>query len=71
MPGGRSRTNTSACSNAGLTWSTSLYFPRIFYLRAVVAEKEGKADQAQENWRIFQALSGPDAMIWGEEREGK
>jgi tetratricopeptide (TPR) repeat protein len=58
-------------SNAGLTWSTSLYFPRLFYLRAVVAEKQGKADQARENWRIFHALSGPDAMIWGEEQQGK
>jgi len=58
-------------SNAGLTWSTSLYFPRIFYLRAVVAEKQGKADQARENWRIFHALSGPDATMWGEERQGK
>ncbi|HUB83751.1 MAG TPA: hypothetical protein VMB03_33365 [Bryobacteraceae bacterium] len=58
-------------SDAGLTWATSLYFPRIFYLRAVVAEKLGKADQARENWRIFHALSGPDAMIWGEEQQGK
>ena len=58
-------------SEAGITWSTPLYFPRIFYLRAVVAEKQGKADEARENWRIFHALSGPDPLMWGEEGEGK
>jgi hypothetical protein len=57
-------------SDAGLSWSTSLYLPRIFYLRAVVAEKQGKSDEARENWRIFRAISGPDAMIWGEEGKG-
>jgi tetratricopeptide (TPR) repeat protein len=58
-------------SDAGITWSTPLYFPRIFYLRAVVAEKQGKADEARENWRIFHALSGPDGLMWGEEQKGK
>jgi len=57
--------------NTGLTWSTPLYFPRMFYLRAVVAEKQGKADVARENWRIFHALSGPDPLMWGEEAKGK
>jgi hypothetical protein len=57
--------------DVGLTWSTPLYFPRIFYLRAVVAEKQGKADVAGENWRIFHALSGPDPLMWGEEQKGK
>jgi Flp pilus assembly protein TadD len=60
-----------ALSDGGLTWSTALYFPRIFYLRAVVAEKEGKAEAARENWRIFHALSGPDPLMWGEEAKGK
>ena len=64
------RTNPSL-SDGGLSWSTSLYFPRIFYLRAVVADKQGKADEARENWRIFHAISGSDAMIWGEELQGK
>jgi tetratricopeptide (TPR) repeat protein len=57
-------------SNAGLTWSTALYFPRIFYLRATVAEKQGKAEEARENWRIFHELSGPDPLMWGEEQKG-
>jgi len=57
--------------DVGLTWSTSLYFPRIFYLRAVVAEKQGKPDDARENWRVFHALSGPDPLIWGEEQKAR
>ena len=36
----------------------SLYFPRLFQLRAIVAEKEGKADEARENRRIYGALGG-------------
>jgi len=64
------RTNPSL-SDVGLTWSTPLYFPRIFYLRAVVAEKQGKADEARENWRIFHALSGSDPLMWGEEQKGR
>jgi tetratricopeptide (TPR) repeat protein len=62
---------TPPLSDVGLTWSTPLYFPRIFYLRAVVAEKQGKADVARENWSIFHALSGPDPLMWGEEAKGK
>lgn len=58
-------------SDAGLTWSTPLYLPRIFYLRAVVAEKQGKPDEARENWRIFRALSGSDPLMWGEELKGR
>ena len=58
-------------AEAGITWSMPFYFPRIFYLRAVVAEKQGRPDEARENWRIFHALSGPDALMWGEEQEGK
>lgn len=55
-------------SDVGLSWSTPLHFPRIFYLRAVVAEKEGKSDEAHENLRIFRAISGPDPLLWGEEQ---
>jgi tetratricopeptide (TPR) repeat protein len=54
-------------SDSGLNWSTPLYFPRIFYLRAVAAEKQGKPGEARENRRIFKALSGPDPLLWGEE----
>ena len=64
------RSNPSL-SEVGLNWATPLYFPRIFYLRAVVAEKQGKPEEARENWRIFRALSGPDPLMWGEERQAK
>jgi hypothetical protein len=37
----------------------SLYFPRIYDLRAQAAEKLGKAGEAQQNYAIFKKLSGP------------
>jgi len=42
----------------GLGPLTALYFPRIFYLRSVTAQKQGKPDEARENLRMFQQLSG-------------
>ena len=62
---------TPPLSEGGLTWSTPFYFPRIYYLRAKVAEKQGKAGEAQRNLSLFQQLSGPDALMWGEENNGK
>ncbi len=35
-----------------------LYFPRLYQLRAVVAEREGKSNEAREHRRIYAALSG-------------
>jgi Flp pilus assembly protein TadD len=35
-----------------------LYFPRLFEVRAAIAEREGKTAAAQENRRIYAALSG-------------
>jgi len=58
-------------SNAGLSWSTPLYFPRIYYLRAVAAEKQGQPGEAQRNYRLFQQLSGPDPLMWGEENKAQ
>jgi len=49
----------------------SFYFPRVYYLRGLEAEKEGKADDARTNYRLFLQLSGPDAMIWGEEKRAR
>lgn len=49
----------------------SFYFPRVYYLRGLEAEKEGKADEARTNYRLFLQLSGPDAMIWGEEKRAR
>jgi hypothetical protein len=35
-----------------------LYFPRLYQLRAIVAERDGKPDEARENRRIYAALGG-------------
>ena len=35
-----------------------LWFPRIFELRAAVAAKAGKADEAKQNLELFRKLSG-------------
>jgi hypothetical protein len=49
----------------------SLYFPRMFYLRAMAAEKDGKSDIARANYRLFLQLSGPDPLVWGEEKKAQ
>lgn len=49
----------------------SLYFPRIYYLRALVAEKAGKPDDAHANYSLFLRLSGPDPLMWGEEKKAQ
>jgi len=46
----------------------SFSFPRVYYLRGVAAEKEGKTEEARNNYRLFLQLSGPDPLMWGEER---
>jgi tetratricopeptide (TPR) repeat protein len=50
---------------------TSLYFPRLFYLRARNFERLGKKDQALENYRLFLKLSGSDAEMWGDEQRAR
>lgn len=37
---------------------TALYFPQIFRARAELAERQGKADEARANQRIFEELAG-------------
>jgi len=49
----------------------SLAFPRLFYLRGVILEKQGRRDEAAKNYRIFLTLSGPDALIFGEEAKAR
>lgn len=53
---------------AGLPLFSSLYFPRLFFLRGAVLRQEGQAAQAARYFQIFRTLSGPDATIWGEEQ---
>ena len=52
----------------GVSVFAPFYFPRIYYLRGLVAEKEGKPDEARANYQLFRQLSGPDPLIWGEEQ---
>ena len=52
----------------GLSLFAPFYFPRIYYLRGLLAEKQGKPDEARANYQLFRQLSGPDPLIWGEEQ---
>ncbi len=56
-------------SAAGLTPYTGFYIPRLLYLRGVLAEKEGRKDDARGYYEKFLALSGPDPLMWGEEKK--
>ncbi len=47
---------------------TSLYFPRLYDLRARVAGKQGRREEAQAAYRLFLKLSGPTPLQWGEEQ---
>ena len=44
----------------GPTVFTPFYFPRIYYLRGLAAEKSGKPQEAREAYRLFAQLSGPE-----------
>lgn len=50
---------------------TSLAYPRLFYLRGAVLEKQGRRDEAAKNYRLFLTLSGPDAQVFGEETRAR
>lgn len=58
-------------SPAGVGPFTPFFFPRIYYLRGVAAEREGKRDEARANYRLFLQLSGPDPLVWGEESKAR
>jgi tetratricopeptide (TPR) repeat protein len=53
----------------GLTPYTGFYLPRLLYLRGLLAEKEGRACEARAYYDKFLALSGPDPLLWGEEKK--
>jgi tetratricopeptide (TPR) repeat protein len=40
------------------------YFPRLFALRAILANRSGKPDEARLDSQLFQKLSGPDPLVW-------
>jgi hypothetical protein len=56
-------------STNGLTPYTGFYIPRLLYLRGLLAEKEGHAADARAYYDKFLALSGPDPLLWGEEKK--
>jgi Flp pilus assembly protein TadD len=55
----------------GLGPFTSFYFPRFYYLRGAAAERLGKSAAARDNYALFQKLSGPDPLLWGEEQKAR
>ncbi|HTQ52879.1 MAG TPA: hypothetical protein VMI94_00370 [Bryobacteraceae bacterium] len=48
----------------GLPVLYSLYFPRLFWLRGVTLDKEGRRRESAAYFALFRKLSGPDATIW-------
>ena len=42
-----------------------LAFPRLFFLRGLVLEKQGRVDDARRNYSLFSKLAGPDPDIFG------
>ncbi len=53
----------------GITPFMSFYFPRVYYLRAVAAEKSGNRAEVESNRRLFVQLSGPTPLIWDAEKK--
>ena len=56
---------------AGMGPFWALNFPRLYYLRGLAAEKSGRTEEARNHYRLFLQLSGPDPLIWGEEKRAK
>jgi tetratricopeptide (TPR) repeat protein len=54
-----------------LGWLTSLYYPRVFYLRARNLDRLGKHDQAIQNYQLFLKLAGPTPEVWGDEQRAR
>jgi len=55
----------------GFTVYTSFYMPRLFYLRGVLAERQGRHNEARAQFRKFLDLSGSGALVWGEEAKAR
>jgi Flp pilus assembly protein TadD len=61
---------TNPVPNAnGPTPYAAFYIPRILYLRGLLAEKEGRAADGRAFYDKFLAVSGPDPLLWGEEKK--
>ena len=55
-------------STSGVGPFVSFAFPRFFYLRGLVAEKQGRREEARASYALFLKVSGPDPLVWGEEQ---
>ena len=49
----------------------TLAFPRLLFLRAAVLDRQGRHEDALAGYRLFLALSGPDAQAFGEEARAR
>jgi tetratricopeptide (TPR) repeat protein len=55
----------------GIDAFAASWFPRVFFLRAQAAERQGRADVARSNYKLFLDLSGDAPFQWGEEASAK
>jgi tetratricopeptide (TPR) repeat protein len=46
-----------------------MHWPRVLYLRGLLAEKQGRMEAARGEYRTFLRLSGSEPLLWGEEAE--
>jgi tetratricopeptide (TPR) repeat protein len=51
-------------SGAGVGPFFGFYFPRLYALRAMLANRSGKPAEARIDSQLFQTLSGPDPLLW-------
>ncbi|MGA3095642.1 MAG: hypothetical protein ABSF25_04230 [Bryobacteraceae bacterium] len=51
-------------SSTGVGPFFGFYFPRLYALRAMLASRFGKPEQARIDSQLFQKLSGPDPLVW-------
>jgi hypothetical protein len=49
----------------------SLSFPRVFFLRGVLLEHQGRRQDARTNYEMFLRLAGDLPMIFGEEQRAR
>jgi tetratricopeptide (TPR) repeat protein len=62
---------TPLAQASGVPLFASLYFPRLFFLRGVVLDREGHPAEAARYYQLFRTLSGPDSAMWGEEQRAR
>ena len=56
---------------AGEQTFASLAFPRVFFLRAVLLDKQNRREEAKAGYRLFLKLSGDAPAVFGEEERAR